>query len=289
MVARLMVRKLSACETMGSATTICTDKTGTLTMNQMTVTSFHLGNESISEGRIHSSISSYVLDLIRTGVAKIVQVEAFNSSKKRSGISLIKKADRTHHVHWKGAAEMILAICSCFYDSNGIEKELIRYERTKLEQIIESMATRSLRCIAFAHGYESECQPKDGNAEETLKEDGLTLLGLIGITDPCRPGVKTAVQACQDAGVSIKMITGDNVFTAKAITTECGILRPGDETNDCAVIEGSEFRNLSPQARLERVKKIRVMARSSPFDKLLMVQCLKQMGHVFAVTGELNL
>ncbi|KAI4311296.1 hypothetical protein MLD38_036201 [Melastoma candidum] len=328
-----MVRKLSACETMGSATTICTDKTGTLTMNQMTVTSFHLGNESISEGRNHSSISSYVLDLIRTGVAlnttgsvyksssaasdyefsgsptekailcwavtqlgmdideekrsyEIVQVEAFNSSKKRSGVSLIKKADRTHHVHWKGAAEMTLAMCSSFYDSNGIEKELIGYERTKLEQIIESMAARSLRCIAFAHGHESEFQPKDGNAEERLKEDGLTLLGLIGIKDPCRPGVKTAVQACQDAGVSIKMVTGDNVFTAKAIATECGILKPGDETNDCAVIEGSEFRNLSPQARLERVEKIRVMARSSPFDKLLMVQCLKQMGHVVAVTGD---
>ncbi|KAI4369666.1 hypothetical protein MLD38_018083 [Melastoma candidum] len=327
-----MVRKLAACETMGSATTICTDKTGTLTMNQMMVTTFNLGNESIAEGHNHSSISSYVLDLIRAGIAlntmgnvyksssgasdyefsgsptekailcwavtqlgmdidkekrnyEIIQVEAFNSSKKRSGVSLIKRADGTHHVHWKGAAEMVLAMCSSFYNSNGIEKELIGYERTKLEQIIESMAARSLRCIAFAHGRESESQPKGGK-EERLKEDGLTLLGLIGIKDPCRPGVKTAVQACQDAGVNIKMITGDNVFTAKAIATECGILKPGDEKNDCAVIEGSEFRNLSPQARLERAEKIRVMARSSPFDKLLMVQCLKQMGHVVAVTGD---
>ncbi|KAG4185294.1 hypothetical protein ERO13_A09G220066v2 [Gossypium hirsutum] len=82
------------------------------------------------------------------------------------------------------------------------------------------------------------------------------------------------------------MITGDNVFTARAIATECGILKPGQDLSSGAVVEGEEFRNYTPQERMEKVEKIQVMARSSPFDKLLMVQCLKQKGHVVAVTGD---
>ncbi|KAI8021894.1 putative calcium-transporting ATPase 13, plasma membrane-type [Camellia lanceoleosa] len=104
--------------------------------------------------------------------------------------------------------------------------------------------------------------------------------------DPCRPRVKTAVESCRDAGVNVKMITGDNVFTAKAIATECGILDTTEDLNSGAIVEGKDFRNFSDQERMEKVETIRVMARSSPFDKLLMVQCLKQKGHVVAVTGD---
>ncbi|KAK8709644.1 hypothetical protein V6N13_060657 [Hibiscus sabdariffa] len=326
-----MVRKLSACETMGSATTICTDKTGTLTLNQMKVTKFWLGQESMKEEGA-SSISPFVVDLIHQGVAlnttgsvyrastgaefefsgsptekailswavmemkmdmekmkkscAIIQVEAFNSQKKRSGVLIGRNDDETVHVHWKGAAEMILAMCSTYYDASGVIRDLNDDERTKFEQIIQGMAASSLRCIAFAHKQvpEEECQ----NLEEQkkLKEDNLTLLGLVGIKDPCRPGVKKAVEDCQYAGVNIKMITGDNVFTARAIATECGILKPGQDMSSGVVVEGEEFRNYTPEERMEKVEKIRVMARSSPFDKLLMVQCLKQKGHVVAVTGD---
>lgn len=107
----------------------------------------------------------------------------------------------------------------------------------------------------------------------------------MALKDPCRPGVKEAVESCRVAGVSIKMITGDNAYTAKSIAFECGILQPGEDLN-IAVIEGSTFRNYSQEERMEIVEKIRVMARSSPFDKLLMVECLKQKGHVVAVTGD---
>ncbi|XP_026442549.1 putative calcium-transporting ATPase 13, plasma membrane-type, partial [Papaver somniferum] len=107
------------------------------------------------------------------------------------------------------------------------------------------------------------------------------------LKDPCRPGVRKAVEACKNAGVSIKMITGDNIFTARAIATECGILDPYDPNlNNGAVVEGVEFRNYTVEERMEKVDRISVMARSSPFDKLLMVQCLKQKGHVVAVTGD---
>uniref|UniRef100_A0A1J3IMN8 Calcium-transporting ATPase n=1 Tax=Noccaea caerulescens TaxID=107243 RepID=A0A1J3IMN8_NOCCA len=321
-----MVRKLSACETMGSATTICTDKTGTLTLNQMKVTDFWFGLESGKASS--SSLSMKVVELFHQGVAMnttgsvfkansgseyefsgsptekailswaveelkmdmegvigehdVVHVEAFNSEKKRSGVLMKKKkGEEIRVVHWKGAAEKILAMCSTFYDGSGVVREIDEDDKIKFEQIIQSMAAKSLRCIAFAYS-------KDNGEETTkkLREERLSLLGIVGIKDPCRPGVKKAVEDCQFAGVSIKMITGDNIFTARAIAVECGILTPEDEMNKDAVLEGEEFRNYTQEQRLEKVERIKVMARSSPFDKLLMVKCLKELGHVVAVTGD---
>ncbi|XP_034685164.1 putative calcium-transporting ATPase 13, plasma membrane-type [Vitis riparia] len=331
MADQAMVRRLSACETMGSATTICTDKTGTLTLNQMKVTKFWLGQDPIQENA-SSSIATDVLKLIQQGVAlnttgsiyratsgskyefsgsptekailswavlelnmdmeelkqtcTILQVEAFNSEKKRSGVALRNKADNKVHVHWKGAAEMILERCSTYYDASGSMRDLSHVERTTFEQIIQGMAASSLRCIAFAHNQLPEEEHEIREATQKLKEDSLTLIGLVGIKDPCRPGVRKAVEDCQHAGVNVKMITGDNIFTARAIATECGILRPDQDMNNEAVVEGEVFRQYTPDERMEKVDKIRVMARSSPFDKLLMVQCLKQKGHVVAVTGD---
>ena len=142
------------------------------------------------------------------------------------------------------------------------------------------MATKSLRCIAFAQ------KSSNGQVCEKLEETELTLLGILGLKDPCRPGVEAAVESCRNAGVKIKMITGDNVHTAKAIASECGILDPSEELEEDAVVEGFQFRNFSHEERMDKIERIRVMARSSPFDKLLMVQCLKQKGHVVAVTGD---
>ncbi|PIA31622.1 hypothetical protein AQUCO_04900134v1 [Aquilegia coerulea] len=329
MADQAMVRKLSACETMGAATIICTDKTGTLTLNQMTVTDFWLGQERIWEDA-KFRISQEILELLHQGVGlnttgtvyklsselltefsgsptekailqwavlelgmdmeelkrscSILHVETFNSQKKRSGV-LMRKDDGIIHVHWKGAAEMILQMCSYYYDSTGVVKDIDENGRQRLMQIIEGMAAKSLRCIAFAHGEIINVN-NNGGVHNMLKEDGLTLVGIVGIKDPCRPGVKTAVEACIDAGVNIKMVTGDNVFTARAIAIECGILKPGQDLNHGAVVEGVDFRNYTLDERMEKVEKIAVMARSSPFDKLLMVQCLRQKGHVVAVTGD---
>ncbi|XP_057960421.1 putative calcium-transporting ATPase 13, plasma membrane-type [Malania oleifera] len=323
-----MVRKLSACETMGSATTICTDKTGTLTLNQMRVTKFWLGKEEIMNDT-SSGIAPNVLELLKQGVGlnttgcvyralptvapdisgsptekailswavfdlcmhidelkenyEILHVDAFNSEKKRSGVLLRRTGEEIHHTHWKGAAEMILTMCSNYYLKNGQIKAINDNELTEFRSIIRDMAVKSLRCIAFAYKDTSE---DIGQDHKRLQETGLTLLGLVGLKDPCRPGVRVAVESCINAGVNIKMITGDNVFTATAIAIECGILNPGEGLNNEAVVEGVEFRNYSNEERMERIDIIRVMARSSPFDKLLMVQCLKQKGHVVAVTGD---
>ncbi|PHU09998.1 Calcium-transporting ATPase 8, plasma membrane-type [Capsicum chinense] len=320
MLDRAMVRKLSACETMGSATTICTDKTGILTLNQMQVTEFLLGTEMIT---MTSQIAPEVLELLQEAAGlnttgdvyttpfgppeicgcptekailswamtsllgnsnrikqeyRILHVKVFNSQKKRSGVLVTKNSTGKFHTHWKGAAEMILAMCSSYYVKSGKIAPINQEERKELELKIKYMASKSLRCIAFAY--------KESNANtQNLEETELTLLGLVGLKDPCRPGVKEAVESCRDAGVGIKMITGDNVFTAKSIAFECGILQPGEDLN-IAVIEGPAFRNYSKEERMKIVEKIRVMARSSPFDKLLLVKCLKQKGHVVAVTGE---
>jgi len=323
-----MVRKLSACETMGSATIICTDKTGTLTLNQMTVTEFWLGNETIDDDSL-TEIESEVYQLLQEGVAlnttgtvnkshatlvpeitgsptekailswalldlgmninetkeecEIIHVETFNSEKKRSGVLMRKNNEKTIHTHWKGAAEMILAMCSNYYVRNGELKSLNEEEKVELGAIIQSMASKSLRCIAFAHKKVAE---DNGQASEKLQESGLSLLGFVGLKDPCRPGVRTAVESCKNAGVNVKMITGDNVHTARAIAIECGILSPEQDMENGAVVEGVQFRNYSPEERMAMIDNIQVMARSSPFDKLLMVQCLKEKGHVVAVTGD---
>ncbi|XP_062101804.1 calcium-transporting ATPase 12, plasma membrane-type-like isoform X2 [Humulus lupulus] len=326
------IRNLSACETIGFATTICTDKTGILTMNQMKVVEFWLGQDLIVPS---NNITPSVRELFYQGVAvnttgsiykpvsgsepefsgsptekailswaslelgldmdklksdyKVLRVKTFNSEKKKSGVLLRKNVESTMYVHWKGAAEMVLEKCSSYHDSDGTVKSLDEDARSKIEKIIEGMAASSLRCIAFAHRQISEEEMEytdDNKTQPKLKEDGLTLLGVVGLKDPCRPGVKQAVETCKSAGVAIKLITGDNIFTAKAIATECGILEPHDQQIDGEVIEGAEFRNYTDEQRMKKIDNIRVMARSSPSDKLLMVQCLKQRGHVVAATGD---
>ncbi|KAJ9185861.1 hypothetical protein P3X46_005446 [Hevea brasiliensis] len=321
-----LVRKLSACETMGSATTICTDKTCT---NQMQVSEFWLGKEKIEYSTLVEMDPEFSL-LLEEGVAlnttatvnkphsastpeisgsptekailswavqdlgmninetkqkcEIAYVEAFNSEKKRSGIMIRKSNEKAVHTHWKGAAETILAMCSTYYVKSGELVEMNEKERTQFTAIIHSIAAKNRRCIAFAHKrvVEENKQVSDKKLEET----GFTLLGLVGLKNPCRPGVGTAVESCRKAKVSVKMITGDHPHTARAIAIECGILNPEKDMDNKAVVEGVEFRNYSPEERTARVEDIRVMARSSPFDKLLMVQCLKEKGHVVAVTGD---
>lgn len=322
-----MVRELSACEAMGSATTICTDKTGTLTINKMQVTQFWIGQQRMEEKQ-PSEISPDVLELIAEGAglnttgevhispslrvpeilgsptesailswavsdmdvqvdslkkSHVIQhVEAFNSDKKRSGILVRNIHTNAIHIHWKGAAEMILSMCTSYFVHNGVITAMHNEERKLLENVIMQMANNSLRCIAFACKESAE---RSNLCTGKLEETGMSLLGIVGIKDPCRPGVKEAVESCKKAGVQVKMITGDNMFTARAIALECGILDADDYLDD-AMVDGATFRNYSHEERLSMVERIHVMARSSPFDKLLMVQYLKLQGHVVAVTGD---
>lgn len=318
---RILVRKLSAYEAMGSVTVICTDKRGILTMNHMKVTEVWLGQNYIDESA-SSSISRSVVELLHQAVGlnetqhpsrspsrslseqtekaihewgvkemgmnieelrkscDILQTEAFNSEKKRSGVLIKKKVDETIHVHHKGAPEVILAMCEQYQDASGNILVISNREREKLRQAIQRTETNGLQCIAFAHKQMSQGD-YDGKSPPKLEEDRLIFLGLVVLQNPSRQ----AVIDCQRAGVNIKMITGDDMSTAEVAATECSIIEENQGITTGEVVDGAVFRNWTHEERMEKVDKICVMTRASPLHKLLMVQYLKLKSHVVAVTG----
>ncbi|KAK6942036.1 hypothetical protein RJ641_027413 [Dillenia turbinata] len=330
---KALVRRLSACETMGSATTICSDKTGTLTINQMTVVEAYVSGKKMDPPDDRSLMSPMVSTLLIEGIAQnstgsvfvpeaggpeevtgsptekailnwglklgmnfeatrlgssILHVFPFNSEKKRGGVA-VKLPDSQVHIHWKGAAELVLASCGSYIDENNSVVAMDEEKMNFFKKAIEDMAAGSLRCVAIAfRNYEAEKVPTDEEqlSQWALPEDQLVLLAIIGLKDPCRPEVKRAMQLCRTAGVKVRMVTGDNLKTAKAIALECGILGSDDDAVEPNLIEGMTFRALSDVQRQEIAEKISVMGRSSPNDKLLLVQALKKKGNVVAVTGD---
>ncbi|KAK3026285.1 hypothetical protein RJ639_041234 [Escallonia herrerae] len=333
MADKALVRRLSACETMGSATTICSDKTGTLTLNLMTVVEAHVCGKKIDPPDNRSLFPPEVASLLIEGIAQnttgsvfmpeggsavevsgsptekailqwgvdlgmnfeairsdssIIHAFPFNSEKKRGGVAL-KLADSEVHIHWKGAAELVLASCTSYFDANGGVVQMDTEKVLAFKKAIEDMAARSLRCVAFAYtSCKAENVPtvEEELANWELPENDLILLAIAGLKDPCRTGVKDAVQLCQKAGVKVRMVTGDNLQTARAIALECGILVSDADSTEPNLIEGKAFRALSEAQRLEVADKISVMGRSSPNDKLLLVQALRKRGHVVGVTGD---
>ncbi|VAH51321.1 unnamed protein product [Triticum turgidum subsp. durum] len=157
----------------------------------------------------------------------------------------------------------------------------------EFKKFIEDMAVASLRCVAFAYRpcEMSDVPKEDQRADWVLPEDNLIMLGIVGIKDPCRPGVQDSIRLCAAAGIKVRMVTGDNLQTARAIALECGILTDPN-VSEPTIIEGKTFRELSDLEREEVADKISVMGRSSPNDKLLLVKALRNRGHVVAVTGD---
>ncbi|KAM0905602.1 hypothetical protein ACQ4PT_017279 [Festuca glaucescens] len=307
---KALVRRLSSCETMGSATTICSDKTGTLTLNKMTVVEAHFIGIKLDPCDDVRAISRSAAALLIEGIAQnttgtvflpedggaadvtgsptekailswglkigmdftdvrskssVLHVFPFNSEKKRGGVAV--QSATGVNVHWKGAAELVLSSCKSWLSLDGSVQPMGVQKHNEYKKSIEDMAKSSLRCVAFAYCQcEIEMIPKEDIADWKLPEEDLTLLGIVGI--------------------KVRMVTGDNIDTAKAIALECGILDANGVTSEPFVIEGKVFREMSETARGEIVDKITVMGRSSPNDKLLLVQALKRKGHVVAVTGD---
>ncbi|WOK96014.1 putative calcium-transporting ATPase 5, plasma membrane-type [Canna indica] len=323
---KALVRHLSACETMGSANCICTDKTGTLTTNHMVVDKIWIceasrsfrGSETVT--CLKSTISEKVLSvllqcifensgsevvrgkdgkniilgtptetaLLEFGLefeglidsqhqgCKKLKVEPFNSVKKKMSV-LIKLPSGGICAFAKGASEIILDMCDHIIDSDGNAIPLSAKHKEDILNVINSFACEALRtlCLAFKDIHENQ------NAEE-IPAIGYTLIAVFGIKDPVRPGVKEAVQTCIAAGIKVRMVTGDNINTAKAIAKECGIL-----TEDGLAIEGPEFRSKSPEEMKDLIPKIQVMARSLPLDKHALVTKLRKIfNEVVAVTGD---
>ncbi|ORZ01385.1 PMCA-type calcium-translocating P-type ATPase [Syncephalastrum racemosum] len=347
-----LVRVLASCETMGNATTVCSDKTGTLTQNKMTVVAAALGNflrftQNADEKECEMDIQNVrnktpkpVLDLLTQAIAtnstafegldekgessivgnktetalltfsldygaehfhsvreryKVEQVFPFSSDRKAMA-TVIHTDDGMLRGHFKGAAEILLDKCSQIVDGQDAsgtqvnQRKLTADDRTQLEAVIQDYASRSLRTLAIAYRdfvhwppakTTNNTEDDDVPYEDLTHDDGLTLLGIVGIEDPLRPGVKEAVKACQKAGVFVRMVTGDNVITAKSIAKQCEIYTPGG-----LVMEGPTFRHLSPSEMDAVLPRLQVLARSSPEDKRILVERLKELGETVAVTGD---
>ncbi|KAL7131660.1 hypothetical protein ABFS83_12G018900 [Erythranthe nasuta] len=320
---KALVRHLAACETMGSATSICSDKTGTLTTNHMTVVKSCIGmtvsdvvpgkqqqlpgpavevllqsifNNTAGEVVVNeegkreilgtpteTAILEFGLSLggdfhMERNTCKLVKIEPFNSTKKRMGVVLELPDQGGLRAHTKGASEIVLAACDKAIDSNGEVVPLDDASRDYLTETIDQFANEALRTLCLAY-----TDLENGvSADEAIPSSGFTCIGIVGIKDPVRPGVRESVALCRSAGVTVRMVTGDNINTAKAIARECGIL-----TDDGIAIEGPVFREMSLEQLQEVIPKIQVMARSSPLDKHTLVKHLRTtFNEVVAVTGD---
>jgi len=358
-----LVRYLRACETMGNATTVCSDKTGTLTQNKMTVVAGTLSTASrfgdkpparrpstASEGKLAppadvsndvssnefiATLSQETKDLVKDSVilnstafeadedgkkifigsktetalisfvanhlpmasiaeeranADMVQMVPFDSGRKCMAV-VIKLANGKYRMLVKGASEILISKCSRIVrdPTKGVADVPITPDQINtLNGIVNNYATRSLRTMALLYrdfdmwpprGAAAQDDPKQADFDKVFKD--MVFLGVVGIQDPLRPGVTRAVHDCQVAGVFVRMVTGDNIETAKAIASECGIFTSGG-----IAMEGPVFRKLSSKQLLQVIPRLQVLARSSPEDKRLLVGQLKKMGETVAVTGD---
>jgi Ca2+-transporting ATPase len=218
---------------------------------------------------------------------QIAHMFPFDSGKKCMG-AVIKLKTGGYRLVVKGASEILLSFASYIADFATLESEPLSEERRQAwTNTIDEYANRSLRTIGLVYNDFQQWPPANvkltegGSVDFSSLLHELTILGIVGIQDPVRPGVPEAVRKAQGAGVTVRMVTGDNMQTARAIATECLIYTEGG-----IVMEGPEFRRLS-EAEMDKVlPQLQVLARSSPEDKRILVTRLKAMGEIVAVTGD---
>jgi Ca2+-transporting ATPase len=218
--------------------------------------------------------------------AQIHKVYSFTSERKRMSTIVnyskhpaVLGSDYTaYRIYTKGASEIVLGLCTNYVNDDGTIVPLDASVMEELNAHINDMASSGLRTICIAY---ADFPRADDAWNETPPEFELTCIALVGIKDPVRPEVPKSVRQCQRAGITVRMVTGDNIATAKTIARECGILTEGG-----IAMEGSEFRNLSEQQLDLIIPKLQVLARSSPIDKFTLVKRLKELGEVVAVTGD---
>uniref|UniRef100_A0AC35FMI3 Calcium-transporting ATPase n=1 Tax=Panagrolaimus sp. PS1159 TaxID=55785 RepID=A0AC35FMI3_9BILA len=355
-----LVRHIDACETMGNATAICSDKTGTLTTNRMTVVQCFLAEKFYKFGEpvnyesihpIHSKLiteaisvnSSYASQTIPPKVegeqitqlgnktecallgfvlslgqsyqsirdknpeSSFFKVYTFNSVRKSMATVIKNSETGGYRVFVKGASEIMLSRCKWIIGSENTIQPFGDADKTSMIQnVIEPMASDGLRtiCIAYKDYVSKKTEQKndveysesiDWENEESVLND-LTCLIVVGIQDPVRPEVPDAIRKCQEAGITVRMVTGDNINTAKAIAIACGILKPDE---DSIALEGKEFNErirdengeISQQKLDELWPKLRVLARAQPTDKYILVKGIIDSNisvnrEVVAVTGD---
>lgn len=303
----VIVRRMPAVEALGATSVICTDKTGTLTQNRMTVLSIYCAGKRLDPKEVAEPL---LRPLLHTGVlcsdarlaadgqtiqgdpteAALVRLACqggcdptrlvtehvrigevpFSSDRKRMTV-LTMGPDKSQRLHVKGSVESVLPLCQKYYEPDG-ERPLTDADRQAILAELEHMSGGALRVLALAH------RSAEGGA---LDESGLTFIGLTGMLDPPREGVGEAIAACKAAGVGVVMITGDHPSTASAIARQIGLLEPGD-----AVLTGNDLADLSEDALRERCVRARIFARTTADQKLRIVSAFQKNGHVVAMTGD---
>ncbi|GBU06976.1 hypothetical protein AwDysgo_03070 [Bacteroidales bacterium] len=313
-----LVRKMHACETMGATTVICTDKTGTLTQNQMTVheTNFYaIDNQVLSDNEasllIKENISvnstafldysdpkklrglgnpteaALLLWLHKQSVnyldirenAEIVQQLTFSTERKYMATIIDSPRLSKRVLFVKGAPEIVLGKCSDISKTQDMCP--FAEEQKNIEQRLLDYQNQAMRTLGFAYKY---VELNDKSSIESLAAEGLIFSGFAAISDPVREDVPAAVLKCMNAGIDIKIVTGDTSATAKEIGRQIGVWKPED--TDENIIVGTDFEALSDQEAALRVQKLKIMCRARPTDKQRLVQLLQQAGSIVAVTGD---
>ncbi len=297
-----LVRKMHACETMGATTVICTDKTGTLTQNQMQVfrTNFYgsPSNDVLYEGIAVNSTAQ--LDLsgdkpavlgnptegalllwlrersvdyssLRDNTMRIEELP-FTTERKYMATVVRSAAGKTI-LYVKGAPEIVFAMCS---DTSGVTKQEVDAQLLEYQNM-------AMRTLGFAY---REMQPGESAfADGRLAAHNLTFLGITAISDPVRADVPAAVREVTDAGIQVKIVTGDTPGTAKEIGRQIGLWNDGADSPR-NIITGVEFADLSDEELRRRVGEIKIIARARPMDKKRLVEALQANNEVVAVTGD---
>ncbi len=307
-----LVTKKEACETIGSISVICSDKTGTLTQNRMTVEKVYL-NGKFKERNELSDRNNYFIDncLVNSTAdiqkddkevkylgsatecalllyndacdyvqerqsAKIAHQIPFSSKRKR--MSTVIEAEVGATVLTKGAPEVILELCR-YEHVNCTEVELDAARRKEILDEIEKLQRKSMRVLGFA--YRNISEEVAMASEEGTLENELVFTGFVGIKDPLRLDVKEAVETARKAGVATKMLTGDNINTAIAIGEELGLLNGKNRA-----VEATYIDTLSDEELKKEITTISIVARSKPDTKMRIVEALQSNGEVVAVTGD---
>ena len=306
-----LVRKLHACETMGAVTVICTDKTGTLTQNQMQVDELlpkddnqHLLDVAIAinstaeldeDKAIGNPTESALLLWLKSQdkdyrelrhQAKVLKQQPFSTEKKY--MATIAEVDGEKYLLVKGAPEIVLDLCE-------MEE---RYRNQALRELDE-WQHKAMRTLAFAYRRidrgEAASEKSVPTIGQLLSAKDFTLQALVAITDPIRKDVPAAVKECRHAGIEVKVVTGDTAATAMEIGKQIGVFEDeaenigadGDMTSlDQQMITGEQWEALSDEEAYKRAKDIRVMSRARPTDKQRLVAMLQKHGEVVAVTGD---
>ena len=298
-----LVRKLHACETMGAVTVICTDKTGTLTENRMRVfkTDFFgdpapsliyegiaanttaqleetdggktsvLGNPS--EGALLLWLKSQGVDYaaLRAKVASLQELP-FTTERKYMA-TVIRREDGSEILYVKGAPEIIFSLCK---DTAGLTK-------AEIDAALLEYQNMAMRTLGFA--YQTVTPGQSVIADGRVVATDLTFLGFVAISDPVRAEVPDAVREVIDAGVKVKIVTGDTPATAKEIGRQIGLWYNSVDS-DKNIITGVEFEALSDKQLLDRVADLKIIARARPLDKKRLVEALQKQNEVVAVTGD---